>query len=84
MAMKRVQIIMAAGAMIAATACTGSHMISVTNPSETDREEVMAEIDADAVVSMADGEPFRLIDKGGEEIPYQLTYDDFSCISEKR
>ena len=32
--------------MIAATACTGSHMISVTNPSETDREEVMAEIDA--------------------------------------
>ncbi len=61
--------------MIAATACTGSHMISVTNPSETDREEVMAEIDADAVVSMADGEPFRLIDKGGEEIPYQLTYD---------
>ena len=61
--------------MIAATACTGSHMISVTNPSETDREEVMAEIDADAVVSMADGEPFRLIDKSGEEIPYQLTYD---------
>ena len=71
----KLNIMALAAVLTAASACTTRHEIAVTNPSDFDRENEVTEVDMALVSGIADGESFRLLDRNGDEVPYQITYD---------
>jgi hypothetical protein len=66
---------------ISLTACTSANdeaVLSVTNPMSVDRQNEIVEISANEVAQrlhLKDGEQFVIRNAEGQEVPYQLTYD---------
>ncbi|MCH5232241.1 MAG: DUF4861 domain-containing protein [Muribaculaceae bacterium] len=57
-------------------ACSKPHAITITNNSELTREKEIVEIDYSDIRKLDIGTDFLLLDERGEEIPYQLTYNN--------
>lgn len=65
-------IMLTAGVLVSCS--REAHVLTVTNPSAFDRSEI-ATAPLATVDSLMGGEPFRLLDSEGRELPYQRTYD---------
>ena len=53
----------------AASACSGKHEITVTNPSDLDRIDEIVEVDAAPLKSMFGDKSFRILDVKGRDVP---------------
>lgn len=61
---------------IAATGCSKHHVIRLGNDADIDRKQEMVEVARTDIEAIMGDEPFVLLNSSGEEVPYQVTYDD--------
>lgn len=77
--MNRVMIFRILAFMLLLSSCADVVRVEVSNPIDSDRNVEMVELDVDKVMeslSLSEGESFVILDRNGDEIPYQITYDD--------
>ncbi|MDE6332372.1 MAG: DUF4861 domain-containing protein [Muribaculaceae bacterium] len=55
--------------------CGNGHSITVSNPSDMERNAEIVEVEARVLDSLMTGKPFRIVGPDGGEVPYQRTYD---------
>ena len=66
-----------ASVLLLAGCCNCAYTVKVTNPTASDRQTEMVELEEDCIrtaLELAEGENF-IIKSAGSEVPYQITYD---------
>ena len=61
--------------LLLAGCCNCVYTVTVTNPTDADRHPEMVELDLQDL-GLTEGESFIVKNESGDEIPYQITYDD--------
>lgn len=63
------------GVILLTASCSKSHTVVISNPTALDRCEII-EVAMDDIKDVCEKSAFRVVDGAGEELPYQVTYDN--------